>query len=70
MTATCDTLIRNATLIDGSGSAPYQANVALHQGRIVAIGELEHWRAPHNIDASGWCLAPVLLMCTRTTTPT
>lgn len=58
MTATCDTLIRNATLIDGSGGAPYQANVALHQGRIVAIGELEHWRAPHNIDASGLVLSP------------
>ena len=58
MTASCDTLIRNALVIDGSGNAPFTANVALHQGRIVAIGELEHWRAPVNIDATGLVLSP------------
>ena len=58
MTASCDTLIRNALIIDGSGSAPYTGNVALHQGRIVAIGTLEHWRAPVDMDASGLVLCP------------
>src|ERR1700752_4592476 len=54
----CDTLIRNATVLDGSGSDPQQLDVALDNGRIAAIGHSLRRSAAQIIDADGLCLAP------------
>jgi amidohydrolase/N-acyl-D-amino-acid deacylase len=56
-----DTLVRNATVIDGSGEPPYRADVALKDGRIARIacrGELGAARAHEVLDANGQVLAP------------
>ena len=54
----CDTLIRNATVLDGSGNDPRQCDVALCDGRIVEIGESLRCTAAQTIEAEGLCLAP------------
>ncbi|MCU1758579.1 D-aminoacylase [Pseudomonas sp. 14P_8.1_Bac3] len=53
-----DTLIRNATLIDGSGAPPFVADVALVEGRIQAIGHLPDLEARQVIDAQHKILSP------------
>ena len=54
----CDTLIRNAFVIDGSGAEAVVADVAIRAGRIVAIGMLDDWQAPQVVDATGKVLSP------------
>ena len=54
----CDTLIRNATVLDGSGNDPRQCDVALRDSRIVEIGESLRFTAAQTIEAEGLCLAP------------
>ncbi len=54
----CDTLIRHALVIDGSGGEPVKADVALRDGRIAAIGDLHDWQAQQVIDGSGKVLSP------------
>jgi N-acyl-D-amino-acid deacylase len=53
-----DILIRNARVIDGSGAASYQADVAVKDGRIAAIGALAGSTATRTIDAGGRVAAP------------
>ncbi|WP_198919723.1 N-acyl-D-amino-acid deacylase family protein [Pseudomonas chlororaphis] len=53
-----DTLIRNALVIDGSDRPAYPADVALLDGRIARIGDLQGVRATEEIDAAGQVLAP------------
>lgn len=53
-----DTLIGNARVLDGSGGAEYQASVALRDGRIAAIGDLDDAQARQRIDGTGLVLAP------------
>ena len=55
-----DLLIRNATLFDGSGSAPIVADVAIAQGRIVAVGGAPG-AAREVIDATGLALMPGII---------
>jgi len=55
---TCDTLIRNARVLDGSGAAEHAADVAIEGGCIRAIGKLDDYLATHEIDAKGKVLAP------------
>lgn len=55
---TCDTLIRKATIYDGSGSAPEVGDVALRGGCIVAIGNSLEANALNVIDGEGLALAP------------
>ena len=54
----CDIKISRATVVDGSGGAPFVADVAIEAGRIVDIGDLGHCRAEELIDAAGLVLAP------------
>ncbi len=51
-------LIRSATIFDGTLSAPYRADIALKDGKIVAIGDLSPACADHVIDANGRFLTP------------
>jgi len=52
-----DLLIRNGTIVDGSGSARYQGDVGVQGGRIVEIGRLRS-AAERVIDADGLIVAP------------
>ncbi|MGA9586446.1 MAG: D-aminoacylase [Terracidiphilus sp.] len=54
----CDTHIRNATVLDGSGSDAQLLDVALHNGRIAAVGASLQCKATHEIEAEGLCLSP------------
>lgn len=54
---TCDLLIRNGTLIDGTGAPARRADVAIAGGRIVEIGDLTG-SAARVIDAGGLAVAP------------
>jgi len=55
---TFDTLIRQATVVDGSGSAAYVADIGIRQQRIALIGQAGTASAKHEIDAQGLTLAP------------
>ena len=52
-----DLLIRNGTVVDGSGGARYRADVAVKEGRIAAIGRLTE-KAAETIDADGLVVSP------------
>jgi len=54
----CDTLIRNATVLDGSGAAAELQDVALCGDRICSIGPSLGFEASTVIDADGLMLAP------------
>ena len=47
-----DTIIRNGTLIDGSGAAAFTGDLAISDGQIAAIGKVEG-SAAQEVDASG-----------------
>ncbi|NNF18076.1 MAG: N-acyl-D-glutamate deacylase [Gammaproteobacteria bacterium] len=56
-----DTLIRNATVIDGTGEKPVVEDVALLNGQVAARGARLQGQADHEIDAAGLWLMPGLL---------
>ena len=56
--AVCETLIKNAHVLDGSGAAARVLDIALSEGRIGAIGENLELRADSTIHAEGLVLAP------------
>ncbi len=53
-----DVLIKNGTIVDGSGRPMYRADVAIREDRIVAIGDFAHVRAEKEIDALGKYVVP------------
>lgn len=53
-----DTLLRHATLFDGTGAPPVLADVGIAADRIVAVGDLSSAQAPTEIDATGLWLTP------------
>ncbi len=53
-----DIVIRGGLIIDGTGNAPYPGDLAVKDGRIVAVGRLEGAEAAVVIDASGLAVAP------------
>jgi dihydroorotase/N-acyl-D-amino-acid deacylase len=53
-----DLIIRNGTVIDGSGAARYRADIAIKDDRIVRIGRLGNATAVREIDAAGLVVAP------------
>ena len=53
-----DTLIKNATVVDGTNSPQYWADIGLQDGKIAAIGTLGEAEAGRTIDAAGLVLAP------------
>jgi dihydroorotase/N-acyl-D-amino-acid deacylase len=56
--APADLLIRNATLVDGTGAPARPADLLVRDGRIAALGELGSVSARRTIDARGLVLAP------------
>jgi N-acyl-D-amino-acid deacylase len=54
----CDTLIRKAGVLDGTGAAAEEMDVALRDGRIYAVGSSLELNAAKVIDAQGLVLAP------------
>lgn len=54
----CHTLIRNVQVLDGSGGKPQPGAVAIDDGRIKAIGNVEGYAAEQTIDGQGKMLAP------------
>ena len=53
-----DLIIRNVRIIDGTGSALFDGDVAVDQGRIIAVGAGAMPTARREIDGAGHCLAP------------
>jgi len=53
-----DILIRSGEVVDGSGTAGFQADVAIKGGRIAEVGLLAGAGAAAVIDATGLVVAP------------
>jgi N-acyl-D-aspartate/D-glutamate deacylase len=53
-----DILIRRGTVVDGSGARPSRNDVAIRNGRVVAIGQWSNASAREVIDATGLIVAP------------
>lgn len=53
-----DVLIKNGTIMDGSGDASYVGNIGIIADTIAAIGNLENATGTKEIDASGMVVAP------------
>ena len=54
----CDTLIRNANVLDGLGNDAQLSHVAILDGRIFAVEPSLHADAENIIEAEGLTLAP------------
>ena len=50
-------VVRNGTVVDGTGAAPYEADVAIAGGKIVEIGKITA-RGAEEIDAKGKLVTP------------
>ena len=55
---TFDLVVRNGTIIDGSGLPRYRADIAVKDGRIAEIGRLNGVAASETLDAEGRVVAP------------
>jgi N-acyl-D-amino-acid deacylase len=53
-----DLLINNGRVVDGSGEPAFQADVAVHQGKIVGVGRYKGAAAKRVIDAEARVVAP------------
>jgi N-acyl-D-amino-acid deacylase len=54
----CDTLVRNASVLDGTGRDAERLDVATRDGRILDVGASLQYSASHEVDAAGKTLAP------------
>ncbi|HEY3696371.1 amidohydrolase family protein [Phenylobacterium sp.] len=52
-----DIIIRNGTIVDGTGAPPFEGDVAITAGRISAVGQVEGC-ARREIDARGLIVTP------------
>lgn len=53
-----DIIIKNGTIVDGTGAEPRRADVAIHNGKIAKIGDDLGDRADEIINAEGQTIAP------------
>jgi N-acyl-D-amino-acid deacylase len=53
-----DTILRGGSIYDGSGEAPYLADLAIEGDRIAAIGDLKDARGEAEFDVNGLAVAP------------
>jgi N-acyl-D-aspartate/D-glutamate deacylase len=56
--APCDLLLKGGRIVDGCGTPWYVGDVAIRDGRIVAMGRLGEIKAARTIDATGLVVAP------------
>jgi len=62
MSLTCDTIIKNGLVFDGTGDMPVMKDIAIAQGEIIAHGQaLDTADAKEVIDASGQWVMPGLV---------
>ena len=54
----CETLIRNVRVLDGSGAEPQTADVAVDAGLVCAIGQLSQYTAQQVVEGGGRVLSP------------
>src|SRR5277367_5729524 len=52
-----DVIIRNGTVVDGTGAAPFEADVGISGGKIAEVGRIAG-SAKEEIDARGLLVAP------------
>jgi N-acyl-D-aspartate/D-glutamate deacylase len=57
-----DLALRNATIIDGTGAARFEADVGILAGKIAAIGKLDGG-AKEEIDVRGAVVSPGFIDC-------
>jgi N-acyl-D-amino-acid deacylase len=55
---TCDILIRNGKIMDGTGNSWFYGDIAIKDGKIIEIGKQLSFSASKTIDASGLIVAP------------
>ena len=53
-----DILIQNGSIIDGSGASAFAGDIAIKDGKIIAVGSLGSCEAKRVIDAKGQVVAP------------
>ena len=53
-----DVIIRNGLIVDGSGNPGFQADIAVQNGLIIAIGDLSKQIGKTELDASGLVVTP------------
>ncbi len=53
-----DILIKNGKILDGTGNSWHYGDIAVANGKIVAMGKLSKWTATKTIDAAGLIVAP------------
>ena len=53
-----DLVIRGGTVVDGSGGDPFVGDVAVQDGRIVAVGDAAGFHGAEEIDATGKLVTP------------
>ena len=56
--APADIILRHGTIYDGGGAPPFIGDVALSNGRVVAVGELGTLKGRREIDCTGLAVAP------------
>jgi N-acyl-D-amino-acid deacylase len=56
-----DVILRNASVVDGTGRAPFAADVAIQGERLAEIGSLARARGRRDIDARGLTVTPGLI---------
>lgn len=56
--APADILLRNGLVFDGSGEAPFTADIAIRKGVIIAVGNLADMAANKSFDLGGKAVAP------------
>ena len=54
----CDILIRDVQIFDGSGGEPQPGDVAIANGRVLSVGNLQNYSATKTFDGAGKALAP------------
>ncbi len=57
-TETYDVILRNGTILDGTGAKSYRADIAVRNGFIARIGKLRDAHATVELDVSGLVVAP------------
>src|SRR5690348_9914389 len=54
----CELILRNGSVIDGTGAPPFRADVGIAGDRITAVGQIGGASTAREIDASGHIVAP------------